>query len=68
MIGPETEKIRVHHVQAGLLDLTLFTHSFLGLGQDAAQQLSLQQAHSRMVDPEKTDEVSIPRLSSVHSF
>ena len=58
MIGPETEKVRVHHIKAGPLDLTLFTHSFLGLGQDAAQQLSLQLAQSRLLEPDKTNEAS----------
>ena len=59
MIGPETEKVRVHHVEAGPLDLTLFTHSFLGLGQDAAQQLSLQQAQSRLLKPNEAKEVRL---------
>lgn len=58
MIGPETEKVRVHHVQAGSLELTLFTHSFLGLGQDAAQQLGLQLAEAKLLGSGEASKVS----------
>ncbi len=59
MIGPETEKVKVHHVKSGALDLTLFTHSFLGLGQDTAQQLSLRLAESRLSKPDVQNEVRL---------
>lgn len=44
LVGSDNEKVEVRHVMAGSLDLALFTHSFLGLGQDSAQQLSLKTA------------------------
>lgn len=50
MVGPESEKVDVHHISAGSLDLTLFTHSFLGLGQDSAQQEGLQAAKAKLED------------------
>ena len=42
--------MQVRHVKAGPLDLTLFTHSFLGLGQDAAQYEGLQLAKTKLKD------------------
>ena len=48
MVSSGREDARLYHVRLGGADLTLFTHSFLGLGQDSAQQLGLKTAQSRL--------------------
>ena len=48
MVSSGPENSRLYHVRLGGADLTLFTHSFLGLGQDSAQQLGLKTAQSRL--------------------
>ena len=48
MVSSGPENARLYHVRLGGADLTLFTHSFLGLGQDSAQQLGLKTAQSRL--------------------
>ena len=58
MVGSETDRVKVRHVVAGPLDLTLFTHSFLGLGQDSAQQLSFQTAQEKQIKPNAAAEDS----------
>ena len=39
---------QLRHLSLGDLDLTLFTHSFLGYGQDAAHHLALRLSSSRL--------------------
>lgn len=57
MASADVDKSGIYHVLAGPLDLTLFTHSFLGLGQDVAQQLSLQLAAETLAKPESLAQV-----------
>lgn len=59
MVGSGAEGVDAYHVVAGPLDLALFTHSFLGMGQDSAQHQGLLAAKDKLQESVTTSKVSI---------